>query len=186
MNTRRLIILIALLIQAGCTMWQRVDSARAEAPDNAYSVELPLGWMRFMQETNGIALTRDGFDLNRIRIQRRDLDKAFPNLKKAALASMLPSELAELQIAEVKSEARDTVVTVKDNAPAMLGERVAYRLHLTYKNDRGLTFDRVIYGVATSKGYFTLGFTAPALYYSARELPTFEKVVGSFKLTSSQ
>jgi len=186
MKIHRIIVLTLLAILAGCSVWQRVDRAHTEAPDHSYSVELPLGWMRFAPDSDGIDLTRDGFGLNRIEINRRALDKAFPYLKKGADPAMLPSELAEMQIAEAKSAERELLITVKDNAPALLDGKAAYRLHLMHKNDRGLAFDRVIYGLVTSKGYFTLSFTAPALHYSARDLPAFEKAVDSFKLTSRQ
>jgi hypothetical protein len=178
-----LALLALILVLNGCALWQKVDTPLAEAPDKSYTVELPLGWVRWMQEPDGIAITRDGFDLNRIAVRRRALDKAFPTLKKAASDSMLPSDLAELQIAELKSQAKDMPITVKDNSPAQIGGQPGFRIHLQYKNDRGLPFDLVIYGLVTAKGYFTLGFNAPAVYYSGRFLGDFEKLVASFRLT---
>jgi hypothetical protein len=97
---------------------------------------------------------------------------------------MLPSELAELQIAEVKTNANETVYTVRGNAPAQMDGQPGYLIHLQHRNERGLVFDRVIYGLATPKGYFTLTFSAPALHYSARDLPAFEQVVASFRLST--
>lgn len=186
MNPRRLAALAMLLTLSGCATWERVEQARADAPDKSYQVTLPQGWVRFMQDTDGIAVTRDGFALNRIHIRRHALDKAFPRLKKPASADLLPSELAELQIAETKTAAGETVVSVRDNAPALVDGRPGYRLRLQYRNDRGLVFDRVIYGLVTPKGYYTLTFNAPALHYAARDLPAFEQVVASFKLEARQ
>lgn len=184
MNLKTILALVSMLALFGCAMWERVDKAQTDGPDKSYSVDLPLGWVRFMPQSDGIAVTRDGFDLNRIHIVRRDLAKAFPKLKKPATADMLPSELAELAIAEAKTGAAETVITVKDNAPALVDGKTAYRLHLQHRNERGLVFDTLAYGLATPKGYFTLTYSSPSLFYSARDLPAFEKVVGSFRLTS--
>lgn len=179
---KKLVALTLILTLAACAMWQRVDQARTEAPDKSYTVDLPLGWVRFLQDETGLTVTRDGFALNRIVVKRRDLDKAFPALKRPARADMLPSELAELQIAEAKTEAKDTVLSVRENAPALVSGQPGYRLRLQHKNERGLLFDRVIYGLVTPRGYFTLSFSAPALHYSARDLPSFEQLVASFRL----
>lgn len=184
MNTLRLVVVILLLTLWGCASWQRVDQSRTEAPDKSYRVDLPLGWVRFVQESDAIVVTRDGLPLNRIRIVRRDLAKAFPLLKKAAQPDMLPSELAELQIAEAKTAEKDSVVIVRDNAPALIDGQVGFRLHLQQKNERGLVIDQVIYGLATARGYFSLSFSAPALHYTARDLPVFEQMVASFRLSS--
>lgn len=174
-------LLLPLLLLAGCSMWQRVDPPHAEAKAAAFTVQLPLGWMRFRPESDDIALTLDGFDLNHIEITHRALEKAYPRLKKPAKPAMLPSELAELQIAEEKTGAKERVILVKDNAPALLADQAAYRLHLGYKNERGLMFDKIVYGLVLANGYYTLSYSAPALYYSARDLPTFEQTVASFK-----
>ncbi|HRH82021.1 MAG TPA: hypothetical protein PLW81_13330 [Thiobacillaceae bacterium] len=182
---KKILILALLLVLAGCAVWQRVDNARAEAPDKSYTVDLPLGWVRLMLDSQAIALTRDGFALNRIYIQRLDLAKAFPQLKKHASAELLPSELAEQQIAEAKTAAKETVLTVLENAPTLVGGQPGYRLRLQQRNPRGLALDRVIYGCATAKGYFTLTYEAPALHYAARNLPEFEKTVASFRLAAN-
>lgn len=184
MNKHLIPAILLTLVLSGCAAWQRVDTAQTEAPDKSYTVELPVGWVRLMQQVEGIAVTRDGFALNNIHVRRLDLDKAFPKLKKAASADMLPSELAEAQIAELKRLADDMVVTVKANGPALIGGQTGYRVLVQYRNKRGLILDELIYGCATSKGYFVLSYEAPALHYSPRDLPIFEKVVASFKLAA--
>lgn len=178
-------VLILSLTLAGCAVWQRVDTPRTEAPDKSYSVDLPQGWVRLMQAAEGLEVTRDGMALNRIRVNRVDLAKAFPTLKKAANPDMLPSELAELQIAEYKSADQETVISVKENAPAMVGGQPGYRLHLQYRNPRGLGMDRIVQGCATAKGYFTLSYEAPGLHYWSRDLPEFEKTAASFRLAGN-
>lgn len=179
------LVLTLALTLAGCAVWQRVDTPRAEAPDKSYSVDLPVGWVRLMLNTDGLEVTRDGLALNRIQVRRVDLAKAFPTLKKAANADMLPSELAELQIAEFKSADQETVISVHENAPAMVGGQPGYRLHLQYRNPRGLGMDRIVQGCATAKGYFTLSYEAPGLHYWQRDLPAFEKAAASFRLAGN-
>lgn len=191
MNIMKYRILLSCLLTitflvAGCAAWVRVEQPLAESPDKSFTVELPVGWMRQNNLMfNGIAVTRDGFGLQSITAMKLAHDKAFPTIKKISNAEMLPTELAELALAELKTQDDLSNLEVISKKPAQIADRDAFRLHVRTKNKRGLAVDRVIYGFADKNGFYLLDFEAPRLHYFERDLPAFEKTAKSMKLRNA-
>lgn len=180
----RPILVLACLILAGCVPpAARVDTPRTEALDKSYSVDLPTGWIRQYTPEKNILASRDGYLLEAIAVVRRPLKEAFPRTKKAATAGMLPSELAELEIAELKTRDELTAaLTVLENEPALLSGKEGFRLKVTYNNPRGLEISEVVYGMADSAAMYRVTYRAPRLYYFDRYYPDFEKAATSLTL----
>lgn len=180
---KRLMILALALSLAGCATWARVEKAQTAAPDNTYTVELPVGWVRLVLVQDRIQITRDGPLLNVIAITRLAGDKAFQKTKKTAQDNMLPSELAELQIAEMKSAGEPLAnMSVLENEPAMISGKPGYRLRVQFRNRQGLDFEQLVYGLADGKNYYVMLYQAPSLHYFQKSRPDFDRVVASFKL----
>ena len=161
----------------------RVDSARTQGPDKAYSVDLPVGWIKQYTMENNLMASRDGFLLQSVAIVRRPLKDAFQRTKKDAADSMLPSELAELEIAEIK--ARDELteaLTVLENEPASVNGKEGFRVRVAYHNPRGLEIHEEVYGVVGQSRLYLLVYRAPRLYYFPKYYPDFQKTVESFKI----
>lgn len=180
---KKMLMLVALFALSACAMWERIEKPQTIGPDGSYSVELPVGWVRAMYANDRILVTRDGLGLQHIAVIRQPIDKAFPRIKKSAAENLLPSELAELQIAEMKTEAEQfSSINVIENAPATIFGRPGFRLHVSFKNERGLVFDRHICGFSDKKGYYLLIYQAPRLHYFDKHKIEFERVVNSFRL----
>lgn len=180
---KRALCLVFVLL-TGCSAW---DVAKKDdltyGPGDSYTVELPPGWVRFRAERKSLILTRDGYTLQQIVILKKDGKEAFPKSKKEANESLLPSELAEIQLAEIKSANELTSnLEVLENAPALLDGKVGYRLHVRFKNSRGLPYEQLIYGFCDKDIYYAMGFAAPSLFYFDHHKAEFEQMVGSFKL----
>lgn len=184
MTLRRTLLLGLLLASlTACTPWARVDSSsRVETRSSDYSVELPLGWVKATDSSNGTFITRDGPALNAIVIYRQPHDVKLPRTKRTSSADMLPHELAELALAEWKSNDATAHLEVISNAPATLGGQPAVRLHIRYKNERGLPIERVMIGMVDAKGRLTLQYEAPGIVYFQRSLPDFEAMAASVRL----
>lgn len=183
----RMSVLVSIFLLAGCvTPPQRVEKPRTEAPDKSYAVDLPVGWiMQTAPDGKAVLVSRNGFLLEVIVFTKRPLKDAFPKTKKAATAEMLPAELAELEIAEAKTQDEfAAALTVIQNEPAEISGAEGYKLRVSYKNSRGLEIQRVVYGFADKNDYYRIHFTAPKLYYFDTYYPEFEKVIGSFKLVA--
>lgn len=184
MTLRRTLFLGLLLASlTACTPWTRVDSSsRVEAKTSDYSVELPLGWVKATDNSSGTFITRDGPALNAIVITRQPHDVKLPRTKRTTSADMLPHELAELALAEWKSNDATANLEVVSNTPTTLGGQPAVRLHIRYKNERGLPIERIMIGMVDAKGRLTLQYEAPGIIYFQRSLPDFEAMAASVRL----
>jgi hypothetical protein len=179
---------VILFAGAGCVpMPSRVDTARSEGPDKSYTVDLPIGWIKQgSPDSRTLLASRDGFLLEAIAIKKQPIKEAFPKTKKAATAQMLPAELAELEIAEIKSQDQFTAaLTVTQNEPAEIAGQEGFGLRVRFRNTRGLEIQRVVYGFLDKSAYYAITFQAPMLYYFDKYYPDFQKVVESFQLTAA-
>ena len=182
---RRLIGLLALAaLLGGCATYALTGSGPVSAEDKSYSVTLPQNWVRLASDSKRVIVTRDGFGLQRIMITRTEAKDAFPKIKKQADDKLLASELAELQIAELKASGSQLAnLTVLENVPARIGGRIGFRLRIRFLNDDGLAFDQVWCGVLDKGHYYLISFHAPELYYFDKYLPDFDRTLASFELT---
>jgi len=180
----RTAIILTIALIAGCAvLWSRIDDANRNYQGAHYSVTLPVGWMR--RESGGnLLLSKDGIDLQRILIEYRPHEKAFEKLKKTSSATMLPSELAELTIAELKASQQNDLPSLKviSNAPVEIGGHAGFLIHLGYKTDAGLRIEILLEGFADAAGYYLITYRAPTLYYFARDRSAFEAVCASFRV----
>ncbi len=184
---RRLAILTVCAALAGCIPGPaRVDTPHTEGPDKAYSVDLPVGWIKQYTMENNLIASRDGFLLQTIAIVRRPPNHAFDRTKKDAADGMLPSELAELEIAEIK--ARDELteaLTVLENEPATVSGKEGFRVRVAYRNPRGLEIHEEVCGVVAQSRLYLLVYRAPRLYYFPKNYADFQRTVESFKVGAS-
>jgi hypothetical protein len=186
---RRLALLAALLpALAGCVPPPaRVDTPQTTATDKSYTVDLPVGWIRQFTETGELLASRDGFLLQTILVEKRPIKQAFPKTKKEAAETMLPSELAERAIAELKATSELLgALTVIENEPALVSDREGFRLKVAYKTERGVEVLREVVGVADKTRYYQLTYFAPKLHYFEKYQPDFANTVESFKLAGSK
>lgn len=173
---------LLVLSLAACTPWTRVDPGnRAETKGDDYTLELPAGWVKRTADSNDFFVTRDGPALNYIVVARQPHDRKLPRTKRETRADMLPHELAELALAEWRSTEATANLEVLSNTPVMVGGKPAVRVHIRYKNDRGLPIERVMVGLVDAKGRLSILYEAPAIVYFQRGLPAFEALVASVK-----
>lgn len=176
---------VVLMISACATpgtTWSPVEENTRNTQVGRYSVALPSGWMRLgSSNADRVLVSRDGANLQAIEVAYTKPEEAFPNLKKGVAAASLPSELAELQLAELQAGPATANLTVVRNEPLALAGLPGYLLHVSFKNARGLRYERVIAGFAESSGYYTVSYSAPTIYYFGRDRTEFDGVVRSLK-----
>ena len=184
MRARAIVAGLSALVLAACVAPPaRVDTPRTDAPDKSYALDLPVGWIRSTTVEKDLVASRDGYGLDAIIVTHRKLDRAFPRTKKAAAPSLLPFELAELEIAEAKAQSPQlAALELIENEPALLSGKDGFRLKVSYRNDLGLEIHHVIYGLADASGYYTLEYRAPRLHYFDKYYGAFETTVASFEL----
>jgi hypothetical protein len=180
-------LLMLLSLASGCTTvsWTNVKESHTSGPDKSFTVDLPVGWVRAPANSDAVLITRDGLGVQYIRVERRDSKDAFPKIKKASKPDIEPNELAELMIAEIKASARSPV-EVMSNQPTGIAQRIGVRLQLQTRTAEGLRYQMVVYGLVDARGFYELTYHAPMLYYFQRDLPTFERVVQSFRVAGKK
>jgi hypothetical protein len=183
----KFLVLTLVVLIGGCATGPtriQADHTEVTATDKSFMVNSPVGWVMQTDLEGTLLLSRDGFLLEYVKMAHRPLGKAFPKLKKSAQDTMLPSELAELQVAELKASGELLAnLTVVDNQPVRLSGLDGFRVHAQFKNKRGLPFDVIVWGVADKGGYSIIEYAAPSLYYFDHYLPDVEQMVASFRLT---
>lgn len=179
----RIAACLLALILAGCAAtWVRVDDTDSHYSGEHYSVSLPAGWMR-SEVGDRLVLSRDGLDLQRIVIEYRPHEKAFEELEKSSSAGMLPSELAELTIAELKASQEEGLPSLEilDNRPIEIAGHTGYALHLRFKTDAGLRIEVLLQGFVDEHGLYQLLYRAPTLHYFGRDREVYESIAGSMQ-----
>jgi len=199
-RTKTLVVyaLVALALCAcGTQPWTQIDKDTRTTGNNLFKLTLPVGWMRanFLNEVyyvkrdkqnvpirvDRVTFTRDGFQLQDMDFIRFDAKDAFPHLQKSYSNNMLPSEAAELFVADLKKAGLEAL-TVQGNEPAVVAGKPGFKLHIAYKNIRGLRVERLVYGFGHKSGFYILSYEAPSLYYFPTYRNTFNEVMRSFKL----
>lgn len=185
---RRIAIVIAIMAGlAGCASWEAIEPDNADLKESGYEIVLPTGWVRVMYETQEVILTREGVMLQQIALKSVPHDKAFPRLKKAAGEKLLPSELAELQIAETKRSSQvESNLEVLENEPWQIGGRTGFRVRLRFVTPRGIPFEQLLFGVCDGNNYYLMGLQAPGFYYFDAHRAEFERMVATFRFASDQ
>jgi len=166
-------------VLAGCAETpSKPVSAQTMQPAVA-GVITPEGWVQEYNAGGQLIASRDGYPLQIILVAARSNIDAFPAIKKGVTPSTLPSEVADLNIANIKAMGVDAELV--ENEPAQVAGRSGYRLLLRHFDGRGLEWRQVVYGAVDEKYFYRLYFEAPALYFFARDLPAFEGMVKSFQ-----
>lgn len=183
---KRLLILLSLLIMAGCGggAWLKSEASFASKTQD-FAVDLPQGWMRSNNE-NYLLMTRDGTGLQLIYVGEFDITQEGPHFKhtkKRVTRGMLPQEIAEVLIDHHQSDPDHPFDQVEDNSPATVAGKTGYRLQLVYRTKSGLRYRYLSYGFLSGDRLYQLNYSAPIRYYFDKDRETFETVVKSFRLT---
>lgn len=182
-SVRANMFMLALLLSACATTWVRVDDAGRHYQGDHYNVTLPAGWLR-LESDDSLVLSKDGILLQSISIQFRPHSKAFEKIEKDSSSSMLPSELAELTIAEFKATQEEGLPSLEilHNAPVEIAGHTGFGILLQYKTDSGLRMSMLLRGVVDASGFYLIKYSAPTLHYFERDRQTYESLTESLQL----
>jgi len=173
-----------LLVLTGCasSIWKQIDEPNFVSAKDSYSVTLPSDWVDYAGARNAKVITKDGVSLQTIRINRENHKNAFKKIEKSSNANMLPQEVAENVIAEIKANYGLDNIEILSNDPALIGGQAGFKLFMEFKTERGLRRKYLAYGLVNDQGLYVLNYEAPTLHYFDRDVDVFESVVKSFAL----
>jgi hypothetical protein len=178
-------ILPLLVLLTACQgAWVRVNQDNRLVKAERFEVTLPAGWVRAMVGQQKLVVTRDGVPLQNIDIVFRSHEEAFQKLEKESDESLLPSELAELYLADLRAQDEHGLpsLQVLENAPDRIDGAEGFRLHLLFTAPSGLVYEQQILGFVTAEGFYTLSYRAPQIHYYADSRQGFDQVRQSFRV----
>jgi len=151
------------------------------SPSENFAVELPQGWMR-LNANEDLLITRDGILLQHVTVERAAVDRPLKSTKKTLARGMQPQAVAEVIIDNFMSSERMLDVKVQENRPVQVAQHRGFRLVYTHRDKNGLRFKSVLHGFLAGDVFYGIRYTAAERYYFAKDLPTFEHVLASFRL----
>lgn len=201
MLIRKIFALLALVTAlSGCAptpYWTLTDGANKVAKSKSFEVTIPEGWNRTtVADTRDqvmiddkertitlerMTASRDGTGIHTITVTRRYPDTAFPAIKKKSADTMLPPEVADLYVSDLRKRTGLERLKVVSNKPAMVNGKPAFQLVLEFKNDDGLRIRIVSHGFVDKTGFYTINYRAPSLYYYERDYGDYARLVRSFR-----
>lgn len=185
MKTRLLVVSLLMLFLSGCLeMWTRIDTANARITESQYTIELPPGWVRHNFYRDGIALTQDGLDIQMMDVSVLSYDKAFPKTKRKASADLVPAELAEMVLAEHRAEPAFANLAVLETAPTRISGQPGVRVRFSFKNSRGVPYQREVHAAATPAGVALVGYQAITRYYWERDYSSYKQFLSTLRFIS--
>jgi hypothetical protein len=145
-------------------------------------VTLPAGWRRATTVGDSLLVTRDGVNLQTIRIERVAIGDELTHTKRKLAKGISPQDVAEVELDEVRSDQGVRGFELLQNVPVQVAGLPGFKLVYSFRAVNGLRLRRVHYGVLVRGWVYRVQYQAPARYYFGRDLATFERVRESFRL----
>jgi hypothetical protein len=183
---RFLSTMFLILLAAGCAsvppkpVWVPAEATFNMEKGN-YAVELPTGWMRLNTE-DGVRITRDGFTLQTIGVDRYRVGESLKQTKKKFEKGMLPQEVSAVLVDDLTLIEGVASSDVIENVPVLFAGIEGFRVVLRLRFKNGEERKYALYGGMSGDWVFEIFYTAPPRHYFGRDLETFEGVVRSFRL----
>ena len=133
-----------------------------------------------------LLMSEDGPFLQYVMIQGRPLDRSFRHTRKKFREAMLPEEAAEVLIDEIGSDPSVLNFEIVENIPATISGLEGFRLVFKYRTRDGLKLKTLYYGLLAGDRFYGIRYTAAERYYFTKDLRTFGKILGSFRLNDVQ
>jgi hypothetical protein len=185
---RRLAAPAAALLLAGCIRehrpWKPVDGTYEWSTGwfgSSFKIDLPEGWMA-ATEMEGLVASRDGFTLQQIKVARFEAGKPLPNTKKTFVATMLPQEIAEVLVDDVRSDGAVKGLKVVETKPATLSGQRGFRILLSFRDVDGMKMKAAVAGVLVGKNVWRVVYVAPERHYFDLDLATFDQALATFRV----
>lgn len=187
MKTRLALVLAAAAL-SGClqktTPWDpiggRYDSGNWFGA--RFALDLPSDWMMLNFVEDGVVATRDGFNLQTVKVRKIKFGEELPHTKKTAAKGMSPQELAEVLLDDLRSDGALNALKVLESRPVTLAGQKGFRTTASFKDGHGLRWKVVLCGVVAENRAWQISYVAPARHYFDRDLPAFDAALASLRI----
>jgi hypothetical protein len=148
---------------------------------NNYSIAFPDSWHSTRNGNNRLLVTRQGWDLQSICVERFLVNDGLPNTKKIISDKMILPDQAQSMIDCIRNSPNLTRFVLQSNKPAMLSGKSAFRIEYSY-GEGDLTYQCICYGQVRGEWLYVVQYYAPLRYYFEITLNDFEKSVKTFSI----
>lgn len=147
-----------------------------------FALDLPPDWMRANGVEDGLVATRDGFNLQTIKLWKLKFDDDLAHTKKKIAKGVTAQELAEVLLDDVRSDGSVHALKVLETRPVSLAGDKGFRTTFSFKDGHGLRWKGVLCGVVVKDRPWQLSYVAPARHYFDRDLPVFDAALASLRI----
>lgn len=194
-------LLVSCLILTSCqTTWTIVNDNNKKTGLGDLRFKAPLDWVIYHEHYNAygnmsttpfidknlkrIMMSKNGFSLDLIDIIRFDLKNAFPTIHQSIDNKVLPSELAELYIAEQKMLTGINIFTITRSEPSKIAGRTGFLVQYHFRNTSGLYIEQMTYGFVKENHFYLFTLRAPSLHYFDASIYDFVQMLKSISIRS--
>ncbi len=174
--------LSAIGLLAGCLAptWTAVPGPH-HAEKMGVIVDIPKGWS-LLGNTDEIRLTKDGFLLNFIQINRTPYGEKYGNTELTIQPEMTELDASQIVLEAMQADQDRSNLVILDNRPATVAGSPGFRLEVTFKDADDLTVHEYLYVVLTPGSYLVAIARSPDRYYAEIMAGDFEKIVASIQI----
>ncbi len=174
---------VSFMFLTGCaslTPWLATPRVHFKDTRRAFETDIPLGWMRNTY-TREFLITHDGVALNAITVERRGVEKDLESTKKKFDKDMLPQDLAEVEMDNIRSGQGVGQFRLLKNSPAELDGIQSFVIEYTYQTEIGLTIHGIHYGCLKGNWVYRVRYEAPEQHYFKIYENDFKKFVAGLR-----
>jgi len=179
MTRLKILLLLMVLLFAGCIpQWVKTQGLYTNSGQK-YSVEPPWGWM--MLKGQSLLVSKDGIWLESIIVGRDDIKYKFKNTKKKIVKDMLPEEVAQVLIDDLSSDKDIKSFEILENNPVKISCMPGFKLFYIVSDKEGLKKKGIQYGFLYENWIYSIAYSGTDWHYFDKGLSNFEAMVRSFR-----
>ncbi len=169
-----------LLLTTACQLWNPGGTTYVDKKGR-FHLRAPVGWHYATKLGADFLATKDGPVLQQIWVDHRELKDALPNSKRPLPETLGVFELAEAVAGDLQIDRTLAAFELKENVPATLGGRDAFKITFTYRTAEKLHLSETVYGCIADGRLWLLRYRAPVRHYFARDYTVFEETAQTFR-----
>jgi hypothetical protein len=153
------------------------------APQKLFTVEVPNNWKKFKAESidSSLVITRDGLELQYIRVAVKSPTSNLSFTKRKISQGMMPQELADLFIDDLKSNHEFMNLEILGNKPATINQHEGFLFVYRYSTQDGLKKKGSMCGYLQGIRAYLVQYVAAERVYYQKDLSVFESVKESLR-----
>ena len=167
---------------AGCATptWDATPGTH-HSEKTGLTLDVPSGWSRYGNPLE-IVLTRDGFLLNLIRINRTPYGEKYGDTELTLRAEISQLDASQLVVESMQADQKRRNLVLIDNQPVTVAGHPGFRVEISYRNEDNLTVHEIIYVALIPEAYLVALCRAPERHYIEAVSGDFERIVASLRV----